>query len=210
LTEQGFVFCCFNNSYKINPEIFASWMRILAAVDGSCLWLLAEFDMIEANLRREAHKFGVDPDRLVFGGNVPYAEYLARYRRADLFLDTLPFNAGTTANDALWAGLPVLTQPGSSFAGRMAASLLEALDLPELIAPTQDAYESTAIRLARDPAELGRIQARLALNRRQGPLFDTAGYTRYLEAAYREMMLRQESGRPPDDIELARPKCDQT
>lgn len=204
LPEAGFVFCCFNNSYKLNPQVFGSWMRILAAVEGSCLWLLGAGEPIEANLRREARTSGVDPGRLVFGGSVAYADYLGRYRRADLFLDTLPFNAGTTANDALWAGLPVLTKPGASFAGRMAASLLRTLDLPELVAPTQDAYESTAIRLARDAAELGRIKARLERRRRDGPLFDTAGYARHLEAAYCEMVGRAESGLPPDHIEVTR------
>ena len=154
LPASGFVFCCFNASYKITPETFASWMRILAAVPGSTLLLLADSAAARLNLRREAAAAGVDPARLVFAGRVPYGDYLARYRAADLFLDTLPYNAGTTASDALWAGLPVLTCAGDSFAARMGASLLTAVGLPELIAYDRHAYERLAIELAREPGRL--------------------------------------------------------
>ena len=202
LPEDGFVFCCFNNTYKINPEVFASWIRILDAVEGSCLWLLAEGEQVETNLRGEAVRAGIEPDRLVFGGRLALSEYLGRFRCADLFLDTLPFNAGTTANDALFTGLPVLTRCGKSFAGRMAASLLKALDLPELVVESRDEYEATAIRLARQPAEVARIKSKLAQNLRAGPLFDMPRYTRHLEAAYFEMRRRWREGLAPDDFRV--------
>lgn len=203
LPDEGFVFCCFNNTYKINPDVFAGWMRILGRVEGSCLWLLANGERVQVNLRREAERAGVAPERLVFAGRVPLQEYLGRYRHAGLFLDTLPFNAGTTASDALFAGLPVLTRTGDAFAGRMASSLLKALDLPELVAGTQDEYEATAARLAQDPDELARIRARLVSNRGAGPLFDMPRYTRHLETAYREMHRRWLAGLPPDHIHLS-------
>jgi protein O-GlcNAc transferase len=204
LPGNGFVFCCFNNSYKINPDIFSVWMRILAQVDGSCLWILADAEQAKANLRAEAKRMGIDIGRLVFAESLPYRDYLTRFRLADLFLDTLPFNGGTTANDALWAGLPVLTRTGESFAGRMASSLLKALGLPELIVSTAEDYEATAVRLARHPAELGQLKERLKLNREKGPLFDMHRYTRHLEAAYREMHRRFQSGLSPDHIHVAR------
>lgn len=204
LPEEGFVFCCFNNSYKLNPEVFAGWMRILAQVEGACLWLLADHGAVQLNLRREAERAGVDPARLVFGGRLPMDEYLGRYRQADLFLDTQPYNAGTTASDALYAGLPVLTRCGGAFAGRMAASLLLALGLPELVAASQDEYEATAVRLAREPAALGDLRARLARQRTSGHVFDMRRYARHLEAAYREMARRAASGEPPDHLEIGR------
>ena len=202
LPEEGFVFCCFNNTYKINPDVFSGWMRILGGVQGSCLWLLADGEQIQLNLRREAERAGIAADRLVFGGRVALQEYLGRYRHAGLFLDTLPFNAGTTASDALFAGLPVLTRPGGAFAGRMAASLLRALDLPELVVGTQDEYEATAQRLAREPAELARIRSRLASNGASGPLFDMPRYARHLEAAYREIHRRRQQGLAPDHVRV--------
>ena len=204
LPDEGFVFCCFNNTYKINPDIFGTWMRILGAVHGSCLWLLAEGEPARSRLRAEAARAGIAPDRLVFGGRLPLAEYLGRYRLAGLFLDTQPFSAGTTANDALFAGLPVLTELGSSFCGRMAASLLRALDLPELIAGSRTEYEATAIRLASDPAELAALRARLARGREAGPLYDMDRYTRHLEAAYAHMQRHRLSGLPADHIAVPR------
>lgn len=204
LPDEGFVFCCFNNTYKINPDVFESWIRILGAVEGSCLWLLAEGEQTRARLRAEAARAGLAPERLVFGGRLPLAEYLGRYRLAGLFLDTQPFNAGTTASDALFAGLPVLTELGTSFCGRMAASLLQALDLPELIARSRAEYEATAIRLARDPGELADIRDRLSRRRAAGPLYDMARYTRHLESAYAEMQRRRLSGLPPDHIAVPR------
>ncbi|MFN9941184.1 MAG: glycosyltransferase, partial [bacterium] len=194
LPENGFVFCCFNNTYKINPEVFASWTRILQAVEGACLWLLADHETVQTRLRQEAGRAGLDPNRIVFAGRLPMAEYLGRYRLADLFLDTLPFNAGTTARDALFAGLPLLTCPGQAFAGRMAASLLRALDLPELVAPSRAAYEALAVRLAQSPDEMRSLRERLGQAARQGPLRDMAAYTRALEGAYKEMCRRQRAG----------------
>lgn len=202
LPADAFVYCCFNSTYKITPETFASWMRILDAVPRSCLWLLAESEPVQANLRREAAAAGVAPDRLVFGGRIAADAYLARFRLANLFLDTLPFNAGTTANDALFAGLPVLTRSGNAFPARMAASLLRALDLPELVVQSGDDYEAKAIDLARRPAELDALRARLARNRAAGPLFDMPRYTRHLEAAYREMLRRWQAGLAPDHIRV--------
>lgn len=204
LAQEAFVLCCFNNSYKLNPPVFATWMRILHEVPDACLWLLADHESVARNLRQEAGRAGIDPQRLVFGGRLGMAEYLARYRHADLFLDTLPFNAGTTASDALFAGLPVLTCAGKAFAGRMAASLLRALDLPELVAASPAEYEATAIRLARRRTELRTLKERLDQHRRGGALFDVRRYARHLEAAYREMASRAELGLPPEHLQIPR------
>ena len=146
LPETGFVFCCFNNNYKILPDIFNSWMAILGQVEGSVLWLLEDNARAAENLRKEAAARGVDPKRIVFAKRVPLADHLARHRLADLFLDTLPYNAHTTASDALWAGLPVLTRTGETFAGRVATSLLNAIGLPELVTRTREEYESLCNR----------------------------------------------------------------
>src|SRR5262249_42315050 len=151
LPDSGFVFCCFNNSYKILPDTFAIWMRLLKAVEGSVLWLLEDNPTAAKNLRREADARGVDPTRLIFAPRAPLDEHLARHRLADLFLDTLPYNAHTTASDAVWAGLPVLTCPGTSFASRVATSLLCTIGLPDLVMETAAAYEAKALELARDP-----------------------------------------------------------
>jgi predicted O-linked N-acetylglucosamine transferase (SPINDLY family) len=202
LPEQGFVFCCFNNVFKITPDIFDIWMRLLHIVKGSVLWLFASHPSICANLRREAKMRGVDPDRLVFASKLPQAEHLARHGLADLFLDCFHYNAHTTASDALWAGLPVLTCPGETFASRVAASLLRATDLPELIAASPQQYESTAVHLARNPAALAALREKLAQNRLTQPLFDIELYTRHLETAYSEMYRRQRDGYPPDHIEI--------
>jgi predicted O-linked N-acetylglucosamine transferase (SPINDLY family) len=168
LPAAGLVFCCFNTSYKISPEIFAGWMRILGEVPGSVLWLLGGTGSTEANLRAAAQRHGVEAARLVFGGRLPFPEYLARFRAADLFLDTLPYNAGTTASDALWAGLPVLTCMGTAFAARVAGSLLTALELPELITTSLAEYEHAAIELARDPSRLEALRQRLLATCRRG------------------------------------------
>jgi protein O-GlcNAc transferase len=204
LPRTGFVFCCFNASYKIVPEVFNSWMRILKQVEGSTLFLLAENATARRNLRKEAVERGVAADRLVFGERLPIPEYLARYRAADLFLDTLPYNAGTTASDALWAGLPVLTRSGESFAARVAASLLNAIGLPELITTTQQQYEATAIELANDPARLTEFKTRLQRNRLAMPLFDTGDFTRHLENAYTQMYERYQADLSPDHIHVTR------
>lgn len=197
LPEQGFVFCSFNNGYKITPEFFGIWMRLLQTVPGSVLWLLDSNDLVKDNLRREASRHGVDPARLVFAPRLTPPEHLARHRLADLFLDTLPYNAHTTASDALWAGLPVLTCAGSTFAGRVAGSLLNAMDLPELITHSLSDYEGMARRLAREPASLQGLRLRLLGNRLSAPLFDTPRYVRLYETALTQIWERWASGKGP-------------
>ena len=200
LPESVFVFCCFNNIYKITPDVFDCWMRILKRVPNSILWLFANNRIAPENLRKEARKRGVDPARLIFAERMPLAEHLTRHRLADLFLDTLPYNAHTTASDALWVGLPVLTEIGETFAGRVAASLLTAIGLPELIAKSQAEYEALAVELATNPEKLSAIKDKLANNRSTTPLFDTERYTRNLEAAYEVMYERYQADLPPDTI----------
>lgn len=197
LPADGFVFCCFNNPYKIVPATFDGWMRILAAVPGSVLWLRDGGPVAARNLRREAERRGVDGTRLVFAPVVPNAEHLARHRAADLVIDTLPYNAHTTASDALWAGVPVVTLLGTTFPGRVAASLLHAMGLPELVAHTPDAFEALAIGLARDPRRLAEVRRRLAGQRGHAPLYDTDRLARHLEIAYRTMATRQRAGHAP-------------
>jgi len=204
LPESGFVFCCFNNAYKLNPHVFASHMKLLQAVEGSVLWLSQNNAAAMNNLRREAAAAGVNPDRLIFAGRLPSAaEHLARHRLADLFLDTLPYNAHTTASDALLSGLPVLTQIGETFAGRVAASLLTAVGLPELIVQTQEQFESVAIELATKPQLLAAIKDKLSENRLTKPLFDTKLYARHIESAYATMYHRHQNGLLPDHIYVA-------
>ena len=187
LPPEAFVFCCFNNRYKITPRFFSAWMRLLQGVPGSVLWLLEWRPSVQDNLRREARERGVEAERLVFSRPVPLAEFLAMIRLADLFLDTLPYNAHTTANDALWAGLPVLTCVGATFAGRVAGSMLCAVGLPELVTWSLEEYERLALALARTPPMLQELRARLALDRSTMPLFDMARYTRDIETAYMQM-----------------------
>ena len=175
-------------------------MRILKRVDGSVLWLLEDNKAAAVNLRKEAARREVDPERLVFAGRLPPADHLARHRLADLFLDTLPYNAHTTASDALWAGLPVLTRIGEAFAGRVAASLLNAIGLPELITSTPQDYEALAIELASHPTKLADIKRKLADNRLTTPLFDTQLFTKHIEAAYTAMYERYHADLPPDHI----------
>jgi len=200
LPESGFVFCCFNNNYKITPSTFAGWMRILTAVPDSVLFLFADNKWAEENLKIEAENRGVCQTRLVFGARINRSEYLARYRVADLFLDTLPYNAGTTASDALWAGLPVLTCMGESFASRVAASLLNAIELTELITNSQHQYEATAIELATNPTKLKAVKDKLQRNRLTTALFDTKLFTKNIEAAYTEMYKRYQNNSPPEHI----------
>jgi protein O-GlcNAc transferase len=202
LPESAFVFCCFNNSYKISPAIFDCWMAILMQSPGSVLWLLQDTETAVKNLRREASQRGVDPDRLIFAERARPADHLARHRLADLFLDTLPCNAHTTASDALWAGLPVLTRIGQTFAGRVAASLLNAVGLPELITHSRQAYETLALELVNDRERLSSIRDRLEKNRLTKPLFDTELFARHIEAAYEAMFRRHQAGLPPDDITI--------
>jgi protein O-GlcNAc transferase len=194
LPETGFVFCCFNNSYKINPHIFDVWMRLLTATANSVLWLLGTNSTAAENLRREAERRGIRADRLIFAPRIAVADHLARHRQADLFLDTLPYNAHTTASDALRAGLPLVTCLGDTFAGRVAASVLRAIGLPELITTSLDEYEALALRLAHDPGLLAAITSKLAQNR--NTLFDTPRFTRHIESAYATMWRRFQNGEP--------------
>jgi protein O-GlcNAc transferase len=203
LPAEGFVFCCFNNNYKILPAVFESWMKILKQVSGSVLWLLGDNPTVVANLKREAAAGGVDPERLVFARRMSLPDHLERHRLADLFLDTLPYNAHTTASDALWTELPVLSQIGSTFAGRVSASLLNAIGAPELVVSTPEAYKRLAIDLASNPRLLAAIKQKLAANRLIAPLFDTQKFTRHIEAAYTQMYKRHLDGLPPDHISVS-------
>jgi predicted O-linked N-acetylglucosamine transferase (SPINDLY family) len=191
------VFCSFNNVCKIAPQVFDIWMRLLHAVPGSVLWFITENEHARLNLSREARARGVDPARLVFGRMLPYAQHLARIHLADLFLDTFPFNAGTTASDALWAGVPVLTCAGEAFASRMAGSLLRSLGIPELITTSLQEYESVAMALSTSSSTLEAIRARLEANRSTHALFDTERFRRNVEAAYCAMWARFRSGEEP-------------
>ncbi len=198
LPETAFVFCCFNNNFKITPAIFDVWMRLLRAVPDSVLWLTKPNPVAESNLAKEAELRGLARERIIFAPRVDtISEHLARQCQADLFLDTLPYNAHKTASDALWAGLPVLTCAGETFAARVAASLLKAVGLPELITTSLEDYEALALKLAREPPLLGSIKAKLATNRDRHALFDTARFTRHLEAAYTTMWEQYRSGEHP-------------
>jgi protein O-GlcNAc transferase len=203
LPPAGFVFCSFNSAYKITPATFDGWMRILKAVEHSVLWLMESDERASANLRNAAAERGVSPARLVFARPMQLADHLARYRAADLFLDNLPCNAHTTASDALWAGLPVLTCTGEAFAARVAASLLQALGLPELITATRAQYEQAAVELATNPDRLGDLRDRVFRNRFTAPLFDTELYARHLEDAYVQIYERSQAGLAPDHINVA-------
>ena len=204
LPEQGFVFCSFNNSFKLTPAVFDVWMRLLHQVDDSVLWLLADDAIVPQNLRREAEMRGVPASRLVFAKRVAFEDHLARHCLADLFLDWLPYNAHTTASDALWMGLPVVTCPGKTFASRVTASLLTAAGLEELIAPTLKDYEAMALKLARDKLLLDSLRGRVESSRHHGRLFDTALFTRQIEVAYTQMWERLQRGQPPASISVSR------
>ena len=204
LPDDAVVFCCFNKSYKIDPGIFDAWMRILSQVPGSVLWMSIGGATARANLRQSAEARGVSPERLIFAGHVPSkADHLARLGLADLFLDTLYYNAHATACDALWAGLPVLTCPSRSYASRVGASLLTAVGLPELIAGDVAQYEQLAVNLACDRGRLGALREKLASQRLTAPLFDTARFARNLENAYRTMWETHAAGLPPHPLDLA-------
>jgi protein O-GlcNAc transferase len=202
LPAEGFVFCSFNNNFKITPAIFDIWMRILRRVAGSVLWLLEDNAAAARNLGREAERRGIDPTRLVFAPRTTYAQHLARHRLADLFLDTLPYNAHTTASDALWVGLPLLTLPGRAFPARVAASILTAVDMPELIASSLNDYEDKAVALASGPAQMENLRAKLARNRLTAPLFNAQLMARHLEAAYSHMLARHDAGLAPDHFKV--------
>jgi len=200
LPEGGFVFCCFNNNYKVTLEIFDIWMRLLKTVESSVLWLLEDNISATKNLSAEAQGRGIAPERLVFAKRIELSEHLARHRLADLFLDTLPYNAHTTASDALWAGLPVLTCLGNTFPGRVAASLLNAIGLPELITHNLDEYEALALKLATNPQWLLSLRQKLEVNRSTHRLFDTAAFTKHIESAYVSMWTRHQAGLAPEHI----------
>jgi protein O-GlcNAc transferase len=200
--EDHFVFTCFNSNYKILPETFDSWMHILRSTEKSVLFLYAENEWAQSNLIKEAKNRGVSGQRLIFGKHLDPDQYLARYQACDLFLDTAPYNAGTTASDALWAGLPVLTLVGKSFPSRVAASLLHNIGLSELITTTKLAYEALAIELATNPQKLTGIKKKLAENRLKTPLFNTHLFSSHIEAAYLKMMEFYWSGLPPVDFQI--------
>jgi predicted O-linked N-acetylglucosamine transferase (SPINDLY family) len=202
LPHEGFVFCCFNANYKITPDVFDIWMRILKKVEDGVLWLVVENPTAKSNLRSEAVTRGVNAERLIFAPRMSLPEHQSRLRLADLFLDTLPYNAGTTASDMLWAGLPVLTRIGDTFVGRMAASVLNAIGLPELITTTLEAYEQMAIDLAMHSEKLAVIKRKLAENRLNTPLFDTKLFTKHIEAAYSIMWERYQRGAPPESFSV--------
>jgi predicted O-linked N-acetylglucosamine transferase (SPINDLY family) len=200
LPAGAFVFCCFNNNYKIVPATFACWMRILHQVPSSVLWLLEDNPFAANNLREAALAGGIAPERLVFAARMPVGEHLARHGLADLFVDTWPYNAHTTASDALWAGLPVLTCRGQSFASRVAASLLQALNLPELIATTELDFETKAVRLANDAQAMRDLKARLQCERTHSPLFSSKRFARHVERAFQLVWARHVAGLPPQSM----------
>jgi predicted O-linked N-acetylglucosamine transferase (SPINDLY family) len=202
LPAEGVILCSFNNCAKLNPELFDIWMRVLAAAPTAVLWLLSTHPAVEQNLRSEALTRGIAGSRLVFAGRAPYADYLGQYAHADLFLDSLPFNAGATASDALSQSLPVLTCTGDAFASRMTSSLLTVLGLQELVTRSPAEYEAKAHALAGDPAALRRLRRELTEQRDSHPFFDTQRYCLQLEAAFREMWRRNEAGLEPAAIEL--------
>jgi predicted O-linked N-acetylglucosamine transferase (SPINDLY family) len=206
LPETSFVFCCFNNTRKVTAPIFDVWMRLLCACPGSVLWLFADNPDVINNLRREADARGVAPSRLVFAAPTSHTDHLNRYCLADLFLDTLPYNAHTTGSDALWAGLPVLTCMGNTFSGRVAASLLHAAGLSELVTSSLAEYGELALTLARDPDRLSAIKTTLTLNRGTLPLFDTTRYTRNLEAAFLEMWRRLQKNEALESFVIPKPQ----
>ncbi|HYA65145.1 MAG TPA: tetratricopeptide repeat protein [Burkholderiaceae bacterium] len=200
LPEEGFVFCSFNSCYKITPTVFDRWCRLLHRVDGSVLWLYEANDQAKRNLVLQAQRRGIASQRLVWAPHVPLEAHLARLQLADLALDTLPVNAHTTASDALWAGVPMVTTAGESFASRVASSVLHAAELPDLVACDADAYERIALDLALQPARLWEIRQRVAANRDRCALFDSQSYTRELEALYERMLAAWTRGAPPDHL----------
>lgn len=202
LPETGIVFCCFNNNYKISPAEFSVWMRLLHRVEGSVIWLFQSNTLAEQNLRRHALASGIDPSRLVFASKLPHSEHLARHKHADIFLDTFNYNAHTTASDALWAGVPVVTKIGRQFSARVAASLLTASGLPELIAKDDTDYEEMIFALAQDPFSLQSITGKLMQSKKTAPLFDTKRYTRNFESGMRAAFRRLKEGSRPADIRV--------
>ena len=202
LTKDSFVFCCFNQNNKISPDVFDIWMRLLKKVKDSTLWLFMDNKTAKINLQEEAKKRGVDSGRLIFAERMPLSEHLARHKVADLFIDTFPYTAHTTCSDALWAGLPVLTLVGESFASRVASSLLNAISLPELITNTEKEYEDLAVELATNPKRLEKIKDKLQKNRLTKPLFNSDLYTKNIETAYTIMQEKYLKNSPVENIEI--------
>jgi predicted O-linked N-acetylglucosamine transferase (SPINDLY family) len=200
LPDNAFVFCCFNNNFKISSSEFDIWMRLLANVENSVLWLRESNKFSHINIKNEAQKRKVDPSRVVFAGKLPMDEHLSRQRLADLFVDTFSFNAHTTASEALWAGLPVVTKIGEGFAARVAGSLLNAVGLPELVTETKQDYEALILELATNPEKLAKIKAKLATNRLTHPLFNTELYTKHLENGYQQAYQNYFDGHLPQTI----------
>jgi predicted O-linked N-acetylglucosamine transferase (SPINDLY family) len=203
LPEGVLVLCCFNATYKISPREFDIWMRVLGQIAGSVLWLYRSNPQAERQLRGHAAARGIDPARLIFAGRLPNEAHLERHAHADLFCDTFCYNAHTTAVDALWAGLPVVTRAGEQFAARVAAGLLHAAGLTELVTHTDAEYEALIVELAQDRARLAEVRAKLAAQRSSAPLFDTAQYTRHFEAGLDAAYARWLAGLPPADISVA-------
>jgi predicted O-linked N-acetylglucosamine transferase (SPINDLY family) len=202
LPAEGPVLCCFNNSFKLTPDCFDIWMRLLLAHPAAVLWLVAQHALTQRNLRHEAQRRGVDPNRLIFAAQLPYEQHLARLGCADLFLDTLPFNGGTTVSDALWAGLPVISCSGEALASRMGGSLLRAVGLDELVSSDLAGYERLALALLADRRRLTALKARLLEQRQHSVLFDTARFTRHLEAAYLLVWQRCRQRLPPKHLQV--------
>jgi len=200
LSSNNFVFCCFNQNYKISPKEFDIWMRLLSKVEGSVLWLLQSNEWAEQNLKHQAEARGVSSKRLIFADKIPQAKHLARQQLADLFLDTFNYNAHTTTSDALWAGLPVVTKLGEGFAARVAGSLLNAIGLPELITTTEHEYEDLILELATNPTRLAEVKKKLATNRISQPLFNTELYTKHLENGYQQAYQNYLDGNSPQTI----------
>jgi predicted O-linked N-acetylglucosamine transferase (SPINDLY family) len=200
LPDKGFIYCCFNNNYKITPEVFSIWSEILHAVDGSVLWLLGDTEIAERNLRQSAINEGLNPNRIIFAKRISTEQHLSRHKLADLFLDTSPYNAHTTASDSLWSGIPLLTKFGNSFAARVAASLLKSVDLPELITYSDSEYIEKAIYFAKNKDELYKIKNKLSLNRDKFPLFNTSLFCKNIEKSFKEIYKRKKEGKRPDHI----------
>ena len=186
LPEDSFVFCCFNNHYKITYDVFDIWMKLLNKVEKSVIWLSKSNHLSEANLKKEAIKRNIDPSRLIFAERVPIKDHLARYQFADIFIDTFNYNAHTTACEALWGGLPVITKIGKGFPARVASSILNAINLPELITKSKKEYEDLVFELANNPKKLSILKQKLQANRSSQPLFNTEQYTKYLEEGYKQ------------------------
>ena len=202
LPKNSFVFCCFNQNYKITPSVFDIWMRLIKKVEKSVLWLIKDNDVAVYNLKKEAEKRGVKSDRIIFAKHMPISEHLARHKIADLFVDTFPYTAHTTCSDALWSGLPVITRTGQSFASRVAGSLLNAVNLKELITKTEKEYEDLILELAKNPKKLKEIKNKLKKNRLKEPLFNSKLYTKKIESAYKKIYERYNSNLSLKNIEI--------